>query len=249
MKTVLYFAAGVVAGSAATFLVLKEYFEKQAEERIQKEVNSVKETYQKMGTARSLANKNQEKKAQMAAGNDESSSDEGTEKDISDDERDEDLSPEPKNQEKKKIIKDIHKIRYRYNRNVFDDYGNKSHEKLKEFDDEETDNADPSVGSRGGPKEELAEEPYTISADEFVNERRDYDKITIFYYEDDVAVDDQERIVDNLDRLIGIKNVTRLGDLADEDGCVLIRNEMRGSDYEILLQEGTYIPDSIPVRD
>ena len=259
MKVTLYFLAGVVVGSAATFLAVKGYFEKEAETRIQEEVDSVKASYQKMSVAKDLACKNREKKAEMMANGGVSEDSSESVNDIHVDDADratdwnfvkkEDVagrSEEKDEASEKQIVRDIHRIRRSYSRNVFDDYGTDSFDSgnWQKFEEEESE----EVGV-GGPREELADEPYVITADEWNNERREFDKCTIFYYEDDVAVDEQERVIDDIDQLIGTKNVSRLGDLADNDGAVLIRNEMRSTDYEILLQEGTYIPDSIPVRD
>lgn len=277
MKAALYFLAGVAIGSAATFLAVKGYLEKKAEQRIEEEVASVKETYLKRAAAKDLADKNTKAKKELLDGSSESSDKDqgngsGDKKDISKEgsrnsESDEELSPDPDDPEEKELIKDIRKIRRSYNRNVFDDYGDEngsdssSRSKRKNLWESLSNNMDRQDRideefddglAEGGPKEGLNEKPYPITAEEFANENRHYDKITIFYYGDGTAVDQsdyRERLIDDLDQLIGRDNLRQLGVLADDEGVVLIRNEMRSTDYEIILQEGNYIPDSAPVPD
>lgn len=271
MKAALYFLAGVAIGSAATFLAVKGYLEKKAEQRIEEEVASVKETYLKRAAAKDLADKNTKAKKELLDGgsgkNDSGNGEtEADETDISK-ESDSELSPDPDDPEEKELIKDIRKIRRSYNRNVFDDYGDgngsgaSGRSKRKNLWESLSNNMDRQDRideefddglAEGGPREGLNEKPYPITAEEFANENRHYDKITIFYYRDGTAVDQsdyRERLIDDLDQLIGRDNLRQLGVLADDEGVVLIRNEMRSTDYEIILQEGNYIPDSAPVPD
>ena len=271
MKAALYFLAGVAIGSAATFLVVKGYLEKKAEQRIEEEVASVKETYLKRAAAKDLADKNTRAKKELQDGGSGKNDSGNGETDISKDSSepdDSELSPDPDDPEEKELIKDIRKIRRSYNRNVFEDYGDldsgsgasgKSKRKniweslgnnmdRQDRIDEEFDDG----LAEGGPREGLNEKPYPITAEEFANENRHFDKTTIFYYGDGTAVDQsdyRERLIDDLDQLIGKDNLRQLGVLADDEGVVLIRNEMRSTDYEIILQEGNYIPDSAPVPD
>ena len=279
MKAALYFLAGVAIGSAATFLAVKGYFEKKAEQRINEEVASVKETYLKRAAAKDLADKNTKAKKELLDGGSEGSEGSGEsdgtngKKDISKDSSEPDdaeLSSDPEDPEEKKLIEDIRKIRRSYNRNVFDDYGDSKRSgsssdsgrsKKKNLWESLSNNMDRQDRideefddglAETGPREGLNEKPYTISPEEFANENRHFDKITIFYYGDGTAVDQsdyRERLIDDLDQLIGRDNLRQLGTLADDEGVVLIRNEMRSTDYEVILQDGNYIPDSAPVPD
>lgn len=152
-----------------------------------------------------------------------------------------DIREEEDEPEKKIRVKDsdAEDIRKSYNRNVFEEpYTNE-----EIFGDEEEDVIEEA------PREGIREDPYPITADEFANEQRYFDKTTIFLYEDGIATDEQERYVDDLDQLIGVDNLRRIHELMNEDGSVLIRNEMRSTDYEILIRNETYIPDGMPVRD
>lgn len=225
MKAVLYFVAGVAVGSAATFFIAKKIlskkYEDEAEQRIQEEVKSVKETFMKRAAAKEKADKNEEMKTKAKETMDI---------------REEEYEPEKKIRVKDSDAEDIRKS---YNRNVFEEpYTNE-----EIFGDEEEDVIEEA------PREGIREDPYPITADEFANEQRYFDKTTIFLYEDGIATDEQERYVDDLDQLIGVDNLRRIHELMNEDGSVLIRNEMRSTDYEILIRNETYIPDGMPVRD
>lgn len=225
MKAVLYFVAGVAVGSAATFFIAKKIlskkYEDEAEQRIQEEVKSVKETFMKRAAAKEKADKNEEMKTKAKETMDI---------------REEEDEPEKKIRVKDSDAEDIRKS---YNRNVFEEpYTNE-----EIFGDEEEDVIEEA------PREGIREDPYPITADEFANEQRYFDKTTIFLYEDGIATDEQERYVDDLDQLIGVDNLRRIHELMNEDGSVLIRNEMRSTDYEILIRNETYIPDGMPVRD
>lgn len=238
MKPILYFLAGVAVGSAATFFAVKGYFEDKAEQRIQEEVSSVKEAYLKRAAAKTLADKNSEEKRKNAE----------TWRIKVREVSDEELSPDPEDPEEKKIIHEIKSLRKSYDRGNFE---RKADEPVEDevihrhniFDDQDD-------FYEEHPSEGAEEHPYPITAEEFANEKRFYDKITIYLYRDDVAVDEQERIVDDLEQLVGVENINRLGDLSDDEDVVLIRNEMRSADYEIRLMDEDYIPDGgIPVRD
>ena len=106
--------------------------------------------------------------------------------------------------------------------------------------DEDDDYADP-------PREGLREDPYPIDSDQFANEHRfSYDKVTLYIYKDDVVVDAQGKTVDDIEQCLGKENLPLMEELADEDGVVLIRNEMRSTDYEVYLMDETYIPEMGP---
>lgn len=86
--------------------------------------------------------------------------------------------------------------------------------------------------------------PHIISFNEFYNERPEYDKITIEWYEDDnTLVDENGEFIIDAVPYIGQSSV---GDLFkestnDEDPDVrFIRNEQYGSDYEIVRYHRSY---------
>ena len=115
----------------------------------------------------------------------------------------------------------------------------------EEFDDTNADADDISEESAEEEKSEVqrividegytAEEaetkdPYVISSDEF-GFFEDYEEITLTYYADDILADDQDRIIEDKESIIGRDALSRLTNTDDE--TVYVRNEKLKVDYEI----------------
>ena len=115
----------------------------------------------------------------------------------------------------------------------------------EEFDDTNADADDISEESAEKEKSEVqrividegytAEEaetkdPYVISSDEF-GFFDDYEEITLTYYADDILADDQDRIIEDKESIIGRDALSRLTNTDDE--TVYVRNEKLKVDYEI----------------
>ena len=85
--------------------------------------------------------------------------------------------------------------------------------------------------------DEYTHAPYRITMAEFFNERPDFDKITIYYYEaDGVWLDEKEEEIEDIDSYIG-SNAKTLYSYAmpgDEEDVRFIRNEEYHTDYEII---------------
>lgn len=95
--------------------------------------------------------------------------------------------------------------------------------------------------------------PYVITMDEYQEEEESYDKIDLTYYaEDDVLTDDHDKRVDDYNYTVGAQNLHRFGMGSGDKKVVFVRNDTRGADYEITMNEGSYseivmgvkIPDS-----
>lgn len=87
------------------------------------------------------------------------------------------------------------------------------------------------------------EPPHAISLSEFYNERPEYDKITIEWYEeDDVYLDENEEIIADISSYVGLNAGKLFKDNGpDEDPDVrFVRNESYGSDYEIVRHHSAY---------
>ena len=234
IKAAICFVAGVVAGSAATFFAVKGYFEKEKSKAIAEAWKDANEHYKRAAAAKEKAEKNRKEK----------------ERAIQKEEESDQLQTEEKQVDIKTIKKNARKAVRSYRRNIFSDPPRERDIRL--FEGEEAEEGPDNVEEEEapiGPSEGLREDPYVISADEFANENRYWDKVTIYVYSDGAVIDENERSVDDIENLIGKENYEKLTELADDGGTVLIRNEMRSTDYEILIMEEPYIPDTIPVRD
>lgn len=91
------------------------------------------------------------------------------------------------------------------------------------------------------PEDDPAEEPYTITPEEFELTKQHYDKCTISWYtEDETLADEREEIIPDIERVVGIDNLQKFGVISKDPNVVFVRNEMLGSDYEILLCPEAY---------
>ena len=131
---------------------------------------------------------------------------------------------------------------------------NKIKEVLKDLDDEQDNVVDKkevknyskitenlgyvSTQTKKEAKEEtkLVEKPYVIPPDEF--DELGYDTVTLTYYADKVLVDEYDNRIEDVESLIGEESLTHFGEY--EDDSVYVRNDIYKTDYEILLDIGTY---------
>ena len=96
--------------------------------------------------------------------------------------------------------------------------------------------------AKNEPVEEKIEPPkdnrVIISAEEFLEEN-DFDKETMYYYEEDeiFCTPEYEIVHEGID-LIGKENLDNVGMF--EDGVLYVRNELYGKDFEIIFYEGAY---------
>lgn len=85
--------------------------------------------------------------------------------------------------------------------------------------------------------EQPTKEPYLISLGEFYEDKREYDKITIDWYDqDNVILDEREEPIDDIVGYIGCQ-VAELFDKPPEDNdpdSRFVRNEKYGTDYEVI---------------
>lgn len=85
--------------------------------------------------------------------------------------------------------------------------------------------------------EDKVEKPYVILPDEF-GEMDDYETISLIYYEGDKTLTCDDDVVSNVDEIIGTESLNHFGEY--EEDSVYVRNDSLKSDYEILLDYGSY---------
>jgi hypothetical protein len=88
-----------------------------------------------------------------------------------------------------------------------------------------------------------AKAPYVIGVDEYMNTEVGYDQVSLTYYEgDDVVVDITDTIVtiNRVEETIGRDNLTRFGELSEDDNVVYIRCEKFNMDFEVTRSMGKY---------
>ena len=79
--------------------------------------------------------------------------------------------------------------------------------------------------------------PYVIPPETF-GDIDDYDRITLFYFADGVLTDDVDIPIEDVDGLVGRESLTHFGEY--EDDSVFVRNDVRHTDIEILLDQRNF---------
>lgn len=92
----------------------------------------------------------------------------------------------------------------------------------------------------GEEEEESMDKPYLINPREF-GMIDDYDTITLmYYYADDILADEDGEIIEDVGDVVGSDYSQHFGEYEDDVDTVYIRNDVRKTDYEILLDLGKY---------
>jgi len=117
----------------------------------------------------------------------------------------------------------LHPVKNAYPEEDFDD--------TEEESDEEEFQRDPI----------LNDEPYVITIDQFTNEKEYFDKITLYYYdEDEVLADDNEEEIGDVNDLIGEDALSCFGSDDYDEDQVFVRNEPLETDFEIVRLSKSY---------
>lgn len=114
-------------------------------------------------------------------------------------------------------------------------YTNYSAMSTSDNEEEEDDQPEAPVPNR--VTSDSVERPYVISPDQF-NEFDDYTVISLMYYADNVLADDDDERVEDVDDVVGIESLDHFGEY--DDDCVYVRNDRLKVDYEILRSLRTY---------
>jgi hypothetical protein len=84
-------------------------------------------------------------------------------------------------------------------------------------------------------------EPYVISVEEFSEGKENYDKSTIYYYEaDETLADENEETITDVIATVGRDSLNAFGVNSGDDDIVYVRNEKIGIDYEVIRIKGSY---------
>lgn len=79
--------------------------------------------------------------------------------------------------------------------------------------------------------------PYVIKPEEF-GEFDDYEEISLTFWADQILTDDDDEILEDVNRVIGFESLNHFGEY--EDDSVYVRNDRLKCDYEILLDQRKY---------
>ena len=226
MKNWIFFGIGVALGSGVTFLAVKKHYQDLAYH----EISEMRAFYR-------------EKKAEL----DEKYAPKSDKTDATD----------AKKSEKLAKYSEITDILNRYSGGNQGNYAVKPRKKVGKtggnrrsddenngpdgrfYTDEDDDPYDIFV-SHEAPSEGYAEQPYQISEEQFSSEKLHYDKVTVEYYADGIAViDETDEILDSLEDQIGPYILSK----PIEENEIYVRNEARSTDYYIQLKETNFVSE------
>jgi len=85
------------------------------------------------------------------------------------------------------------------------------------------------------------DKPYVITEESFSEEFLNHDKVTITYYgADDTLADEDGSIISDIDEIVGYDSLDMKNTGLTHPHTVFVRNERIGTDYEILINLGSY---------
>lgn len=222
LRDILFFTAGAAVSFGVTYFVMK----KHEEERVEAEVEDVREAY-----LRGLANMASENAVEATVEPSDDISDNVT-IDIEAANKARQIASE--NAKRKVDLISYSNIIHKQNYNVFTNPQTDVDTGDDNNDEDDTDEYVEEV-DESPPKEGVIEEPYIISQFEFINGERFFDKTTLNYYDDGIVEEDlTEEIINHPEDVIGTAFVEHFGDF--EDDVVFVRNEKLSTDYEIVRQ-------------
>lgn len=83
--------------------------------------------------------------------------------------------------------------------------------------------------------------PFIISRDEFFENEPENDQVQWIYWAgDQVLMDEDRNPVTEVNKLVGVRNLSQFGVGSSDKRIVYVRNQARGIDYEILYHESRY---------
>lgn len=86
-----------------------------------------------------------------------------------------------------------------------------------------------------------SDHPYVITLEQFSEEMVNFDKLTIYYYEDDgTLADENEEIISDETYIVGDEALIMFGEGSDDPEIVYVRNEKLMSDYEVIRLSKSY---------
>lgn len=94
------------------------------------------------------------------------------------------------------------------------------------------------------PVDEKKETPYGISDEDFLMSKREYNKISLLFYDDGVLACEDGTVVEDVLYTLGPKWMSEVGKY--EGDVAYIRNDSIGSDYEVIIQHLNYADEYGP---
>jgi hypothetical protein len=85
------------------------------------------------------------------------------------------------------------------------------------------------------------ERPHIIHQDEFMTNETGYSQVTYTYYEQDkILADEHDDVVNNVDQIVGERNLTKWGHGADDANILYVRNSKLEIEFELCRSPKSY---------
>jgi hypothetical protein len=83
--------------------------------------------------------------------------------------------------------------------------------------------------------------PYVISVDDYMEGIDNFESHTLTYYEKDQQLcDDKDQLIPDVRQTVGFGNLQKFGKMSGNGDTVYVRNHVRQADYEIVRDPGSY---------
>lgn len=91
--------------------------------------------------------------------------------------------------------------------------------------------------------------PYIISEQVYLENEPGHEQIGLTYFErDDTLVDAGDRVIPDMDGIVGDDNLTKFGYGSKNVNVVFIRNDAKETDYEVERSDGSYVEEALGIR-
>lgn len=136
-------------------------------------------------------------------------------------------------------IKDYYEGKYSSDEEqAYNEWAEKNPDLVEEAKEEYRNLVSNYTGEKGGSESmDIGTPPKVITPEEF-GELDGYETESLTYYTDEVLTDDDNNIIEDIKNTVGEDFASHFGEF--EDDSVFIRNEMRKTDYEILMDYRPY---------
>lgn len=103
---------------------------------------------------------------------------------------------------------------------------------------------DPTFDLVEETKYRTEDKPYIITHDEYFAAEKDYEQISLTYYEqDDTLTDESDKPINEIDQMVGEDHLVRFGHGSKDKNIVYVRNDRLASDFEIIKSTGSYVEE------
>lgn len=103
------------------------------------------------------------------------------------------------------------------------------------FDGQREESEDPREWTR------TEDAPYVIHIDEYMQDKEEYDKFVLTYFEaDNTLVSEDDSILADIEGIVGTANLLNFGAGNKDKNVVYIRNDKHEVDYEVVRNESSY---------